>query len=377
MRAVFLSTSNALLGREGHPKGGVQICTNEYLDVLRRAGFDVSVMDFEVDRRLSNRVDKRIRRRPYKNILPPGLEQKAFAAISSIEANVVFLNLVDLAPLAKPVRKQFGDKVKIILLSHGQGCADILHEIRVGCMDTENITASARELLWLAGHLVEECDQRKYIDHVFCLSEFDVGLERWAGAHSVSWLPRIVASNPLPWSPVSERVGFVGTLDHSPNAEGLELFLRALEKRDGNQIKVRVIGGPERCGQKFACNHPNVEYLGHFNDEQLAAEAGTWMCAIHPLFCYSRGCSTKLATLLGWQIPVVSTPSGCRGYLWKEGQIPQAQTPDEFVELVLKSCNLSQAAAIQAEIKKVVASSPTVGSVADLMRNQLSQFYKL
>jgi hypothetical protein len=292
-----------------------------------------------------------------------------FQAVTTARATVAFLNLVDLAPLAKPIRRHFGNKVKIILLSHGQGCADILHEIRVGCMDAENITASTRKLVWLAGHLIEECDQRKYIDHVFCLSEFDVGLERWVGARSVSWLPRIVSSHPLPWSPVAGRVGFVGTLDHSPNAEGLELFLRALEKRGANEIKVRVIGGPERCGLECARAHPSVEYLGHLNDDQLATEAATWMCAVHPLFCYSRGCSTKLAVLLGWQIPVVTTPSGCRGYVWKQGTIPRAQTPDEFVALVLKARNPSEAAAMRAEIVKVVESSPMESEVADLVRN--------
>jgi hypothetical protein len=375
MRSIFVSVSNALVGREGKPKGGVQICTLEYLAVLRHAGFDISILDFEIDRRLVNRIDKKLRRRPYHNILPSGLEQKVFAAISAAGAKVVFLNLVDLAPLAKPIRKHFGDKVKIILLSHGLGCADILHEIRVDCMDAEKITASARQLRWLAGHLIDECEQRKYIDHVFCLSEFDVGLERWVGAQSVSWLPRIVTSNPLPWSPVTGRVGFVGTLDHAPNAEGLELFLRALEKRDANQAKVRVIGGPERCGLEFARAHPNVEYLGCLNDDQLATEAAAWMCAVHPLFCYSRGCSTKLAFLLGWQIPIVATPQGCRGYLWKKGMIPQAQSPDDFAELVLKAQTLSDAKAMRAEVVKVAQSSSTDNDVMNLVRSQLAHIW--
>lgn len=374
MRSLFVTASIAL-GSKDKPNGGVQICTHEYLAVLRKAGFEISVLEFEGDQRLTNRLVRKLWRRPYHNFLPPDLGEKVAAAVVAEKAEVVFLNLIDVAPLAKEIRQQLGPKVKIILLSHGLGCADILHDIRISSLDTGTVGASPRELRWLAGHLIEECDQRKYIDHVFCLSEFDVGLERWVGTRSVSWLPRIVPVHSLLWKPVYGRVGFVGTLDHSPNWEGILLFLRAIERSDAKDIRVRIVGGPERRGLEVARQFTSVDYLGPMDDRGLETEAATWMCAIHPLFCYSRGCSTKLAILLGWRIPVLTTPQGCRGYSWIHGEIPLAEGPEALVELAAQMKVEKRRVAIRNEIVRAADSSPTLDEVANKVRVDLSSLF--
>jgi hypothetical protein len=370
MKALFVTTVNAL-GAEGSAKGGVQVCTAEYLTVLCAAGFEISTITFTPDQRLQTRVKRRLCPMPYQGLIPPSLAVRVVDEIKRTGAQVVFLNLVDLAPLAGEVRQLNGTNFKIILLSHGLHSADILHNLRIessrlGCANTRR-----RDLLWLSRHLAVESIQRQFIDHVFCLSEFEVGLERWIGSRSVSWLPRIVEIKPLAWQPNVGRFGFVGTLNHPPNAEGLNLFLKALVLHDVS-ARVRVVGGPIEAAQELSIKYPVVDYLGQLDDQQLAREAATWTCAVHPLFCYARGCSTKLATYLAWQIPVVTTPQGSRGYSWKEGNIPQANDPNGLVKLALSMNKPEVVAAARMDLAKVAATSPTLHDVAQMVALSLA-----
>lgn len=369
-KALFVATANAL-GREGGTSGGVQLCTREYLRVLERAGFEISPMAYTTDRRFLARVTRRLFPRPFADLVPPSLLDEIVHEASKIEAHCVFLNMIDLAILAEGLKKALGPGVKIILCSHGLHSADILHNMRIRAAE-RGALPTRRDQLWLAGNLVQENIQRQYLDHIFTLAEFETGLERWLGAQSVSWLPRIVEPRPLDWQPHGDRFGFVGTLDHPANAEGLSLFLEALS-RVKNSARVRVVGGPAKAGRELAARYSFVDYLGQLGDESVAEEARTWTCAVHPLFCYPRGCSTKLATYLSWQIPVVTTESGCRGYRWENGTIPQARTPDELARLALTLNDPAEAKRVRDEIIKVSASSPGLKDVAAMAAEHLSR----
>ena len=370
MKALFVTTVNAL-EEEGNAKGGVQLCTAEYLTVFRAAGFEISAITFTPDQSFKTRVKRRLYPMPFQGLIPPSLASQVINEARKSDAQVIFLNQVDLAPLAKELRRCLGLNVKIVLLSHGLHSADILHNIRIETASFGRANAKRRDLLWLARHLTAENDQRRFMDHVFCLSEFEVGLERWIGSRSVSWLPRIVEPKPLAWQPTTGRFGFVGTLDHPPNAEGLNLFLKALVLHDVS-ARVRVVGGPIEAAQELSIKYPVVDYLGQLDDQQLAREAATWTCAVHPLFCYARGCSTKLATYLAWQIPVVTTPQGSRGYSWKEGNIPQANDPNGLVKLALSMNKPEVVAAARMDLAKVAATSPTLHDVAQMVALSLA-----
>src|SRR5207237_7690665 len=127
-------------------------------------------------------------------------------------------------------------------------------------------------------------------------------------ARKVDWLPRTLPpGEALTWQPDPNRVGCVSTLDHPPNWEGLVLFLRELEPTAPPNLRFRLVGGPEHRGRQLAGEFVRVDYLGALNEDALAAEAKTWSCFVHPLFCYARGCSTKLAVALRWRIPIVTT----------------------------------------------------------------------
>ncbi|WP_017654676.1 glycosyltransferase [Fortiea contorta] len=352
--------------------GGVQICTQEYLRTLEAAGFDISLFKYTPETRILTRLRRKLKPKPYTYRLPTELAKNVVSLVKEKDIKWIFLNQVDTAPIAKYLRENLGEKCKIILLSHGLESTDIFHAMRTKNGESAFGKVTSSDLEFLAQSLVSECIHRQYIDYVFCLSAFETEIEHWLGAKNVTWLPRTIPANPLPWNPDSSRLGFVGTIDHTPNREGLILFLEALEKIASGNVCLRLVGGPESVAKTIIQRFPFVEYLGRLSNEELEKEASTWSCFVHPLFCYSRGCSTKLAISLGWEIPVITTPAGCRGYSWNQGNLPLAETPDSLAELALKMLNTEVAVNIQKEMAAIVNSAPTLSNVAEKVRSCLS-----
>jgi len=114
-----------------------------------------------------------------------------------------------------------------------------------------------------------------------------------------------------------------------------------------------------------------IEYLGPLSDADLEKEASTWNCFVNPLFCFARGCSTKLATALGWRIPTITTPAGCRGYTWKQGSLPIAETPEGLAGLALRMLDAGFRNSAQHEVVRIVESAPSLAEVAAIMRDAL------
>jgi hypothetical protein len=219
--------------------------------------------------------------------------------------------------------------------------------------------------------ILAENDLRAHIDVVCALSPFDAQMERWIGARRVGWLPRIIKPAPIDWCPQGQRLGFVGTLDHGPNLEGLVDVLKRLTSRNTQRLRIRVIGGPSATGQWLAERYPIVDYLGPADDATLAEEASTWNAFIHPVFCYARGCSTKLATAIAWQIPIVTTTVGHRGYQWREGELVVANDPSRYVDECLRLLDNDAAALARAGVIRVACSSPSLKENACRLRGLL------
>src|SRR5207248_1604401 len=125
---------------------------------------------------------------------------------------------------------------------------------------------------------------RHHLDHVLALSPFEAEIERWLGARKVNWLPRVIPDDPVKWRPRGTYVGYVGTLDHEPNAEGLELYLRALERIRPASMRVRIVGSPMKAAEAFTKRYPFIDYLGPLADDQLRTEVAEWNSFVHPLF---------------------------------------------------------------------------------------------
>lgn len=368
-RAVFVSGS-ACMHANG-PAGGVQICTNEYLGAINAAGYKLANIVYDADKRPATRVRRRLLgRRPYLDLLPPDLTSRIVGA--ACDAQVVFLNQVDFTPLAGELRRRLPKDCRLVLLSHGNESVDYLHMIRAGTPASLVSGVSNRDMHALGRMVFTECESRRHLDLVVCLAPFEMEIERWLGSRRVTWLPRTIPSLPLDWNPTLGRLGFVGTLNHSPNREGLELFLEALARSDPEgRIHLRLVGGPPQEAVELTRRFPRVEYLGPLPDPQLRAEAATWACFCHPLFCYSRGCSTKLAIGIGWGIPVLTTPAGHRGYEWRDGNLAVSDTPDGLAELALNATELSWCDEARRNVQSVAATSPSLDDIAKRLRHSI------
>jgi glycosyltransferase involved in cell wall biosynthesis len=368
-RGVFVTSPGTLQGSGG----GVQLCTREYLAALQFAGVELSTCVYTRDRRLRTRLRNRLSPIVYAPYWMPTFVDEIVRKVEETSAEVVFFNQVAVVPLAFALRKRLGHQVRLVLLSHGLESADYIHTVRAAYHRPETLLAA---MSWksrtLGRLLLEEARQRTELDCVFTLSPFEVELERWLGARRVDWLPRTAYQHPgLQWEPVEGRFGFVGTLDHPPNYDGLRLVLEEFARAERQDFELRIVGGPSKIGRSLARQYKFVTYLGALMDKDLEAEASQWTAFLHPLFCWARGCSTKLAVGLAWQLPIVTTAAGCRGYVWQDGTLPLAKTPAEFAHLTYDLCDRSPAAQVRGEVLRISSTLPTIAEVAARIRHGL------
>ena len=347
--------------------GGVQLCTQEYLATIRSSGLEPVAKAFGVDRRLMASFWRRFRPRPFRWHVPTSFVRSLSQAYALEHPAVVFFNQVDTGPAAVALRPLLPPECLFVLLSHGAKVIDEFHELRRYGIPSGAARRSERKLGEI---LAAEARLRSSFNHVFTLSEEEVAIEKWIGAEA-TYLPRTVTAAPLEWNPSPGRVGWVGTLDHFPNAHGLHAMLRAWPQQ--SRARLRVVGGPEAVGRHLEAQHPAVEYLGMLSDEGLRLEAASWSCFLHPLFLFARGCSTKLATAFGWEIPILTTPSGRRGYQWSEGEVPVATTPSEFAMRAQEMANPLVSSPWRARVQAAARSQPTLSDVGNIFRAALSR----
>lgn len=365
---IFVSYRGYLEG----PRGGVQVCTQEYIEIIKAAGVDLRFFPFEGDRRLSTRILRRLVSSGYFRPAESAVLDTMAQLVAESRPDFVFLNQVALAPLAREIRQRVPSACKIVVLSHGLESTDLLHLIRLRHRFPLSGRVRPTPAIALGQAILCENTSRAHIDLVCALSPFDAHLEQWVGAARVGWLPRVVEPAPLDWLPAGTRLGFVGTLDHAPNIEGLVEVLERLSSRDAaGGLRVRVIGGPAVTGRWIAQKYPLVDYLGPLDDSELREEASTWNGFLHPIFCHPRGCSTKLATAIAWGIPIVTTPPGHRGYTWKKGSLLLAETPDDFASVCIELLDRRRAEEARHEVAQIAASSPRINDVAATLREML------
>ena len=367
--SVFVATPGALTPTGG----GVQICTHEYVRGLELAGFGLSPISYSPDRRLRKRLANRLLPTVYPVLWKPSFIPELLKFIEQERAEFVFLNLVSFGRLIQPLRAALSNRVKLVVLSHGLESVDYVHALRIqarwGRTGPKSLWSGPRKL---SRQLIEEMRQREFIDQVICLAPFEAEIERWLGARAVGWLPRTVPRDAgLLWKPIPNRFGFVGTLDHPPNYEAVQVVCSEFARCQIDGFEMRLVGGPARIGQSLTSRYPFVTYLGSLSDSELESEAASWTGFLHPLFCYARGCSTKLAIGLKWQLPIITTPEGCRGYVWESGELPMARSASEFVNLVRRLADLTIAAKVREQVIQVAKSGPTMEQVGGALRRML------
>jgi hypothetical protein len=160
-------------------------------------------------------------------------------------------------------------------------------------------------------------------------------------------------------------------LDHPPNYQGLTSVLDSLAQRQVGGLDIRLIGGPPAVGTAIAKAYPSVTYLGALDDHELAKEASSWNAFLNPVFCFGRGCSTKLAIALQWQIPIVTTLEGCRGYVWEKGDLVRTSSVEEFADWVHRLTDMECASSIRDQVVQVTLSSPNIAEIGSALRRVL------
>lgn len=363
-QAIFVTAETAL----SDASGGVQVYTRELMETFDAARLRINTISHGFERRWPARLRRKMLSRPYADRVPAGLLTKVVERQHGTKAKFIFLNGVDLAALAGDIRAALGRSVSIALFSYGLESVDYLHTSRASSQ-----LASSRAASRLGRQLFAECSQRRNVDIVFCLAPFEAEIERWLGARRVEWLPRTINDRgALDWRPVGNRLGCISTLDHPPNHEGLDLLLQELTRHPSRDFRFRLIGGPPEKGDALARSFRCVDYLGPLDDRGALEEVATWNAFVHPLFCYARGCSTKLAVALAWGIPIVTTPQGARGYVWRDGVLPMAETPPELARLCFDMLNLDHASSVRSDVQRVAVSSPTTAEVAERLARALA-----
>lgn len=327
-KAVFVSHRNSVHGGAG----GQQVCTHEYRETLHLGGFALVDVLWEHERTLPRRIANRLKPSPYNRPWPSGLAEQVVSAAKDHDAEFVFLNVIDLLPLAQDIKRIAGRDLKVVMLSHGLASVDEVHTQRI--FKSYPFLPINPSPLHPGELLRQEAQYLPFCDHVVSLASFEVEVCRWLGAASNSWVPRAITQDRLARRPVAGRVGVVGTLDHPPTMEAMWLVLEAMRRAGPGSTKVRIVSGSRRQADFFAAKFPFVDNAGRLDDEGLRTEASTWCAFLHPLFCFARGASTKLATGLSWGLPCITTVSGMRGYELPDGAVTCANSPEAFAERI-------------------------------------------
>lgn len=364
--ALLVGHQNALR-TEG---GGVQVCTREYMAALEAAGFRLRPVPFESRTSLGTRVLRRLIPRTSNAPAPAGLFRAIQSGLHNGDVGTVFFALNLFSEISRELRRLFPN-VRQVLLSHGVESLDsMLAEKLARQAGTAGRFRGAAE--WTLGRqLLEEAEQRRWIDAVLTLSPLEVEVEKWLGASRVLWVPRLILDPPLQSMPVDRRVGCVSTLNHPPNRDGLVRLYDALERVVREGFRFRLVGQPEREGVALAARYSFVDYLGPLTDAELRGEASTWCCFVHPLFVYAKGCSTKLATGLGWGLPIATTEFGARGYAYVQGVLPLASNPEELAGLVVERSAAQDFDRLARRTAAARAAAPSLTVVGEMVREFL------
>ncbi len=338
--------------------GGVQLCSQEFLQVVEHCK-DFLVEEFYVGftRRIVDRIRIRIGWENYSMYDISKEKETLIKKIREEKIEILFINMSSAMRYAKPVKEVFGDKVKIILLSHGNHSGDFLHLIGrpLGKVTGFRLWKNKFRLGML---LSTESDFRiRYLDGVVAISETERQIENWLNARRTLFFPRLLKNSFLDHQPQLSRIGFVGRLDHPPNLQGISILCDAFAKQEIGDLRLRLVGAPVQYGQQLAAKYPFIEYLGEYSDEALEKEASTWSFFLNPVWWYSTGASTKLGKGISWGIPIATTTAGMRGYQWSAGTLLVEDTPIMMCKKILEALKSRGSVLAWADQTRLVAAN--------------------
>jgi Glycosyl transferases group 1 len=354
--------------------GGVQLCSREFLNLLKESGFDIDTYHVPITRRLSDRVALKFNLSVYNLFDIEAVKGDLLDRIANDDISSVFFNMAGLLRLAKPLKETFGASVRLYLASHGNDSGDFLH-LTTKPLGNPGFIRRHLNIIRL-GYLIhtESYYRNYYLDGVLTVSDVEKELENWFGARKNIYIPRLLEPVPLLLTPVPGRIGFVGRLDHPPNIQGISILLDEVIKDLPANTTVRVVGAPREWGIKIAQRYPCVEYVGELSDDELVAEVQSWMLFLNPVFWFSTGVTTKVGWALNLGLPIISTPAGLRGYSWKDGTLLMADTPQEMAAAICRYLrDPSGFADLRRQVERIQASAISKEEVFSRVRSLLHE----
>jgi glycosyltransferase involved in cell wall biosynthesis len=357
-------------------QGGVQRCTREYLSLLDAAGVAVEIHPVEVDLSLSARLARRLGASAYQvSMSSRDLQAVGKAAHGK---KIVLCNQVNLINAVASTLRSDGTvrKPRLVALSHGAEITDMIHDLNDTPGRHARSTFADMRSVALGRTLGDEVRSRRRVDGVVCLSESDVIFERWYGTPRTLLLARDVSLAPLDWRPAPATFGFVGTLDHLPNSRGLVDVCDDMKRRGDRGVTIEVVTGSLSAARSFAERYSFVRVLGPLSDAELAQRARQWRAFLNPIFVYARGASTKMSQALGWTLPIVTTPHGRRGYVWKKGSVIEANTPAGFVNAMKSLLDDATLAVAKGEVEAAARTAPARDELATALKTFLESLHE-
>lgn len=373
-RLLFISNQSFL---DPDIPGGVQICTQEYVDLLKACGYDLDMLPVSPRNDVPFRIRTQIFSDPYSCFDLPAIASKAAEHITENDISDVALNQVNLLPIGRMLKERLSQDLTVISLSHGNESGDRVHKILRRSDGWADQAMGALELGWM---LLQEARLfTEVADFMLCMSDIEQKIDAWLGADQSMVVPRTFTPDFLDWSPVPGRVGFVGALSHLPNEEGIRRVLAALEHRGretDTSVEVRIVGGPATAGRELERTFSAATYCGRLSEEEFRKEAATWALFVNPIWWYARGASTKLTKAVNWGIPVVTTTPGMRGYTWSDGSVQVADSPQEMAELLLSTAwDLDRLNDFADEVRTVAHNGPSLADLAEKMSRHLNNLH--
>jgi len=373
MKKMLFVTFEGMLEKER--QGGVQRCTHEYLAIFEEAGYDVRLCTIPLETGRIRSILRRSGISPYNIVSPARSLPFVLGHPEFNGSDIIALNHADLDELASGVRKEMSRHSRLILCSHGNKSTDF--GVSADYPHAGKGFLSRIFYTGKLGRLLEvERRNRRWYDLVLCLSSMDAMLDQWLGAKNTFVVQRTVSGSPIEWSPVPGRIGFFGTLDHSPTLAALVEVGEAIKQVGEQGRKIRLVGSPSTAYDRHLSKYNAFEYLGYLHDQELSKEAGSWSLAIHPLFTCPMGASMKLASLLAMEIPVLSTTSALRGYDYAQEYVPQENSPNSFVrEMFAIAASKERLGKLKKSIESARKAAPDIPMVAKSFNQRMEKVF--
>src|SRR5688500_8094421 len=173
--AIFLSYHRYLSDK--FPSGGVKVCTDEFIDLLRYR-FNLHFFTVDTSRSLSYRIKVRSGLNAYDDFDVDKYDAALRGLIAKEQIAYVFLNLSNTIRFARLV-KEISPSIKVILCSHGNESGDFLHDLVIH----RDKTAFLKRLFgeYTLGKILRTESQYRnsYLDMVLTVSEVEEGIEKW------------------------------------------------------------------------------------------------------------------------------------------------------------------------------------------------------